>query len=167
MNIVAHNTVLRYFRNISLFKLDLGSNLKGPVQQKKDPDFTIKIRDEFIKKYQSLVGKIIFKFGDIGSLKFYEDNAIPTNEFHIYDKEKIYEINIKNDDMQKNPSVYLTEVLQMIENGEMERTEEEDEIVKNVTFTNMPENLERPDMKLPRDQYIDALVNRRKLMNKI
>ncbi|NPV12902.1 MAG: hypothetical protein HPY57_14115 [Ignavibacteria bacterium] len=171
MEIVTNNTMLRYFKTIKYFKVDLGTNIKGPVQKKKDPDFTIKIRDEFIKKYQSLTNHIIFKYGDIGTLKFYEDNSIPANEFHIYDNEKIYEIVAKKDDLDKEAITYLTEVLQMIESGEKEKEKVEEikeyKMVKNITYTNMPEEIARPDMSLPRDQYIEALVTRRKLMNRL
>jgi len=167
MNIVTNNTLLRHFKNISIFKLDLGTNLKGPVQVKKDPDFTIKIRDEFIKKYQSLTNKIIFKYGEIGTLKFYEDNSIPSDEFHIYDTDKIFEITVKKDDLLKEASVYLTEILKSIENGEMEKIDEQADVVKNITYTNMPEDLQRPNLKLPRDQYIEAMVARRKLISKL
>lgn len=168
MNIVANNTLLRYFKKISIFKVDLGTNLKGAVQAKKDPDFTIKIRDEFVKRYQTITNKIIFKYGEIGKLGFYEDNTIPTNEFHIYDTDKIFEITVKNDDLLKESSVYLTEVLKSIENGEMEEMEEkEDDMVKHITYTNMPDDLQRPDLKLPKDQYIEAMVNRRKTMSRM
>ena len=40
-------------------------------------------------------------------------------------------------------------------------------MIKNVSYSNMPENLERPNMKLPRDQYVEALLNRRRLLEKI
>lgn len=171
MEIVANNNILRFFKNISIFKIDLGTNLKGPAPtggplKKNESEFSIKIRDEFVKKYQTLAGKFIMKYGEIGSLKFYEDNSIPINEFHIYDKEKIYEICANSDDLKKDPSNYLTEVIQMIENGENEQKEEENKI-KNVIYTNMPEDLMRPDMNLPKDQYIEALVNRKKLLNKL
>ena len=173
MEIVTNNSMLRYFKTIKYFKVDLGTNIKGPVQKKKDPDFTIKIKDEFIKKYQSLTNHIIFKYGDIGKLKFYEDNSIPPNEFHIYDNDKIYEIIAKNDDLSKEAIIYLTEVIQMIENGENSKKDNEqfievsNNVVNDITYSNMPEVILSPDMNLPRDQYIEAMVAKRKLMNKL
>jgi len=167
MNIVANNFMLRYFKKISIFTLDLGSNLKGPQGQKNDTPFGLKIKDEFIKKYQSLNNnKILVKYGEIGTLKFYEDNSLSRLEFHIYDKEKIYEIETKEEDLLKEPGVYLTEVLQMLEDGVV-KEEDKTRIIKDVAYTNMPENIDRPDMALPKDQYIEALINRRRLMEKI
>jgi len=173
MEIVTNNTLLRYFKTIKYFKVDLGFNLKGAVQKKKDPDFTIKIRDEFIKKYQTLTNHIIFKYGEIGELKFYEDNLIPRNEFHVYDNDKIYEIIAKNEDLSKESISYLTEVLQMIENGESEKKDndeiikESENMIKDITYTNMPNEILRPDMKMPKDQYIESMLVRRKLLSKI
>lgn len=176
MEIVTNNSILRFFKTIKYFKIDLGNNLKGPVQRKKDPDFVIKIKDEFIKKYQTLTNRIIFKYGEIGSLKFYEDNSLK-DEIHIYDKEKVYEILVKKEDLEKDATTYLTELLQSIEeNSEVVEVKEisdnnsdikEVKMVKNVNYTNMPDDIIRPDMKLPRDQYIEAMVKRRKLLSKL
>ena len=168
MNIVTNNTLLRFFKKISIFKVDLGFNIKGAVNLKPGKvEPSIKIRDEFVKKYQTLNGnKFIMKYGEIGTLKFYEDNSIETNTFHIYDKEKIYEIGLTSEDLQKDAGVYLTEVLQMLEEGSVEEVDN-NEMIRNVSYSNMPEDLARPDIKLPKDQYIDALLKRRKLLDKI
>jgi len=168
MNIVTNNFMLRYFKSISLFKIDLGKNLKGPAGQRKN-ESTITIRDEFVKKYQSInKGKIIMKYGEIGSIKFYEDGTIGRNTFHIYDKDQIFEIEATNDDLGKDATVYLTEILQLLEDGVDETIiNNEDNMIKDVAYTNMPENMDRPNMNLPKDQYMENLLNRRKLMEKI
>jgi len=166
MNIVTNNYMLRYFKTINLFKVDLGKNLKGPVG-KRNSESIIMIRDEFIKKYQSLNrGKIIMKYGEIGTLKFYEDGQIPANIFHIYDKEQIYEIQASQDDLKKDATAYLTEILQMIEDAGDEPELEYKNVIKDVSYTNMPEDIERPDISQPRDQYLENLLNRRKLIEK-
>jgi len=55
MNIVCNNHLLRYFKNISIFKIDLGRNMKGPVTDRRGKGETkMNIKDEFVKKYQSL-----------------------------------------------------------------------------------------------------------------
>jgi hypothetical protein len=169
MDIVTNNIVLRYFKKISIFKTDLGFNLKGPAGRKKTDNSIIKIKDTFIKKYTTMTGNFISKYGEIGSLKFYEDTLIPYGEFHIYDNDQIYEIEMKPDDYKKEPGVYLTEILQMIEKGSMDNDKDENEnnMIKNVTYTNMPEDLERPNMNLPKEQYIEALINHHRMIEKL
>ena len=156
--------MLRYFKSISIFKLDLGSNLKGPVQNKPSMEGGIKIKDEFIKKYERLTGRFIRKYGDIGKLKFYEDNNINGNEFHIYNDDKIYEIEATLDDLQKEAIDYLTETIQMIEQGEVEEDIEYSNMMKDISYTNMSEDVRRPDISMPKDEYIEAIVNRRRSM---
>ena len=171
MNIVSNNLMLKYFKRINIFKVDLGTNLKGPAGAK-NIEGTIKIRDEFVKKYQAMTGgRIIRKYGEIGRLKFFEDGGVGPREWHIYDGEKIYEIEATNDDMLKEPGVYLTEVLQMLEHGIVDEEEVVTENItehrmKDVTYSNMPEEGVRPNMKLPREQYIESLLNRRRLLEK-
>jgi len=165
MNIVANNYMLRYFKKISIFKVDLGFNLKGPVKTRPTGDEpTIKIKDDFIKKYEHLTGILLMKYGEIGRLKFYEDKGVGINEVHIYDGDKIYEIGVTSDDMEKEPGMYLTEILQMIENGGVQ--ESDVDIIKDFSYDNVPEGIEKPDIRLPRDQYIEALINRRALLEK-
>jgi hypothetical protein len=171
MNIVTNNFMLKYFKNISIFKLDIGDNLKGSPNNR-DQEKSIRILDGFIKKYKNLNGTFIRKYGEIGSLKFYEDGSIERNIFHIYDDEKIYEIVASTSDLQKDPKYYLTEILQMLEDGvEDEHSDNisctENDMIKDVTYSNMPENVDRPDMKLPKDQYIEALLRRRRFLDKI
>lgn len=170
MNIVANSFMLRKFRQIELFKIDLGFNLKGPVQTKAgggDPNSKIKIRDEFVKKYETLNrGKIISKFGDIGKLRFYEDSNLSTMEVHIYKDDIVVEISVSQEDLAKKPTEYLVEILQMVENGNVDEMEKVSNI-KDVIYTNMPEGLEAPDMKLPKDQYVQELLKRRRLIEKL
>lgn len=167
VNIVSNNFMLKYFRKIKIFKLDLGSNLKGPSNSK-DNENSIKILDEFIKKYRNLNGNFIRKYGDIGKLRFYEDGEIESNIFHVYSDDKIYEIVASDNDLKKEPADYLTEILKMLENGTYDDSvvdESENVMIKDVSYSNMPETLDRPNIKLPKDQYIEALVIRRKLLD--
>lgn len=164
MDVVANNFILRRLKDISYFKMDLGFNLKGPVNMKpggEEPK--IKIRDEFIKKYANINDRFIFKYGEIGTLKFYEDSKINMKEIHVYHDDKIFEIEVSEDDLKKPFSDYLTEILQSIEGG----GEESETIVKDIVYTNMPEELERPSMSLPKDEYIRRMVERRNLLSKI
>lgn len=172
MQVVANNIILKYFKKIDIFKIDLGHNLKGPVQLKPDPEIKFRIKDEFIKKHQTLTNRIIHKYGDIGSLRFYEDLQLPHNEFHIYRGEEIYEIMMHAEDFARVPKEYLSEVIQMIEGGTAGTPQElaareEIQVRKEKIYTNMPEELERPDISMPIEQYLEALALRRKKLNEM
>jgi hypothetical protein len=167
--------MLKYFKNISIFKVDLGFNIKGPANDRRGKgEPTIKIRDEFVKKYQTLnSGRFTRKYGEIGTLKFYEDSNIERNEFHIYDGDKVYEIEATQEDLDKDPGTYLTEILQMIEDGPEEiETENSEGKIKDISYSNMPEDMERPNMKLnpnnpaEKQKYLDLILSRRRLLEK-
>ena len=164
MQIVANSMILKRFKSIDIFKIDLGSNFRGPVSDKPDPEIKFKIKDEFIKKYQTVNGKLIHKYGDIGSLKFYEDLTLSGNEIHVYKDESIYEIEMTNDDYKREPKEYLGSIIQAIDMGDKKLMQE---LVSQKIFTNMPESVDRPDMSLPKDQYLEALKERRKKINEL
>lgn len=161
--IVATNYMLRFFRQIDIFKVELGMSLKQ-MDQKAGNAPTIKVRDPFVKKYENInAGKFTHKYGSIGTIIFYEDISLPRYEFHIYKDDQIYEILATDDDIKKTANDYLTEILKMI-SGETpdQRTDKESGAIKNLVYTNMPKSMNPPDMKLPKDQYVDALIKRRK-----
>jgi len=161
MNIVTNNLVLTHLKKVVEFKVDLGLNLKGAVQaNKNNNEPKIKIRDEFVKKYQNINNKIIIKFGNIGTLKFYEDFSLKT-EMHIYKDEQIFEIIVDMVNLKTNPTEYLVNILKALDDPE------KDENIKDVIYSNMPENLERPDMLLPKEQYIEQLLKRREIAKKL
>lgn len=165
MNVVANNEILSFLKKISIFKLDLGDNLKGPVQKnnKNDDVNKFKIKDLFIKKYENINKTIIYKYGDIGKLKFYIDMKLPKDDIHIYDEDKLFEFKFTSEDKLKEPSQYLSELLKVVEQGEENLTETID-MIKNVTYTNAPKEVQLPDPSLPKDQYIEEVIKRRKIL---
>jgi len=165
MKIIANHYILRYFSKIDLFTVDLGTNLTGAVETKKTNNkFKLIIKDEFIKKYQNINDTFIQKYGNIGNLAFYEDPKFSQFEFHIYNNDKIYEINATNEDLEDDPSTYLINALIAIENAEKSIPEEYD-MIKNVVYTT-GDDISTPDLSLPKDQYIDELINYRKKIDK-
>lgn len=93
MEVVAPSLIMRKFRNIKEFKMDLGISKTDEVQKEgnKGPgQVVIKIRDPFIKRYYVEKQNYIVKSGNIGSLYFYTDNGLPNNIFSIYDENKEY-----------------------------------------------------------------------------
>lgn len=172
MEIVANNFMLRYFKNVSYFKLDLGLNLKGPVNVKAGAgdNSKIKIRDEFVKKYYAITGVYINKYGSIGKIKFYEDSRLNRNEFHIYKDQGIYEIEASDLDLEKSPTEYITEILMKLDEIETNSNGEhiDENIIKNVVYTNIPEELDLClDKNLDKADYIKALVDRRRFIDNL
>jgi len=162
--IIANSYVLKQFSKIDIFKKDLGNNLTGafdPKNKSRGEGMKIKISDEFIKKYKSVTGSIIFKYGFIGNLNFYQDQTLHNNEFVAFENEKIYEIEIdKPEDLINDPGEYLGYIVEQIENnGKEEHVEKH--------FSSVPEEIETPDISMYRDAYIEAMVERRRKLSPI
>jgi len=168
MYIVANNFMLSKIRNIDIFTLTLGYNLKGSVnlqrqgKERGTKEKKIRIKDEFIKRYKTVNNRIISKFGEIGELKFYEDYSLPKKEIHIYKDDEIYEIDVTDEDLNIDIKTYITEIIKTVEGND--DNEKNDKLTK-VVYTNLPEDLEIPDMELPKEQYINKLIERRNIIN--
>ncbi|MCK5867526.1 MAG: hypothetical protein KAG14_03935 [Mycoplasmataceae bacterium] len=165
---VANNFMLRHFRKVKVFKLELGFSLKQ-LSTKPGEEVKMKIKDQFSKTYENVTnGRLIHKYGSIGSIEFYDDSQLPRNEFHIYKDDKVYEIEASEEDLKINAEKYLVDVIKMVSGEKKEREVDEDSgMIKNMIYSNAPEELNAPSMKLPKDQYIDALIKRRETIEKI
>lgn len=168
IQIVANNFMLRHFRQIEIFKLELGFSLKQ-LDDKAGKGMKIKIKDQFVKMYENVSnGRLIHKYGTIGSIVFYDDSVLNRNEFHIYKDGKVFEIEADSDDLDMDVGEYLTNVIKMISGEKQEREiDERSGMVKKMLYTNAPKELNTPDIKLPKDQYIESLIKRREVMNKL
>jgi len=166
INIVTTNFLLRHFRQIDIFKVDLGFSLKQKTNKPGEVP-KLKIKDNFVKQYESINRKFIHKYGQIGSIIFYEDQSLPRYEFHIYKDEKVYEIEMLKEDFKKAPDVYLTEILKMLDEETNNEVDEETNMIKNVVYTTVPDDVNIPSQKLEKDQYIEALVKRRQTIEKL
>ena len=78
MIVVANTYMLNIFRQISIFKLDLGKNLMALNGEKVD------IKDPFMLKYYNMTGKQILTYGSIGKLSFYQDFTLSSKEFYVF-----------------------------------------------------------------------------------
>jgi hypothetical protein len=164
-NVVANNYMLRYFRQIDIFKLELGNALRHlNVKQGEAPK--IKIKDTFVKQYENVNNVLIHKYGSIGIISFYEDQSLPRFEFHIYKNDQVYEIEATKEDINLGAYDYLTEILKMIDKQDISESTENDKI-KDIVYTNLPDETSIPDKNLPRDQYVEALLKRRQTLDKI
>ena len=166
IQIVTTNFLLRHFRQIDIFTVDLGFSMKQKTNKIGEaPKF--KIKDNFVKKYESINQKFIHKYGQIGTIIFYEDQSLPRYEFHIYKDDKVYEIEVLPEDLKKTPQSYLTEILKMIEEEQEVEIDEDTNMIKNVLYTTVPDDVKIPSQKLEKEQYIEALVKRRQTIEKL
>ena len=149
MIVVANTSMLNIFRQISIFKLDLG------VQMINEKEGRINIKDPFMLKYLNMTGKQILTYGSIGKLIFYQDFTLSNNEFYIFNDQSIYELIYTEEDKKISPENYLATIVQEIneKEGIKENNQKMDIKKKN------------PDIKLPADQYIAEMIKKRKLEN--
>jgi len=161
---------MRKFRTIDIFETDLGFNLKGPVNlkpgQANDNPYKLKIKDEFIVRYKKLYGTYVSKCGHIGPITFYEDVSMDANQMQVFKEENIYEIEYNENDSM-TPREYLSGLLENLDEEEIPEDINVTNIKKDVIYTNMPEEIERPDMSLPKEQYIQALIDMKKKQAKL
>ena len=148
MIIVANTLMLNLFRQISIFKLNLGVNMIDMKQEK------INIKDAFMLKYLNMTGKQILTYGTIGKLSFYQDFTLPSREFFIFNDETIYGLTYTDEDSKVSPEKYLASVVQEIH--------EKEGIKENTEVVNKKKD---PDIKLPADQYLQEMIKKRKEEN--
>jgi hypothetical protein len=147
MTIVANTYMLNLFRQIDLFKLNLGKSLT-PINEDR-----IVIKDPFMLKYLNMTGKQILTYGSIGKLIFYQDYTLPQKEFYIFNDESIYGLVYTDNDTKNTPQSYLASIIQEI--NEKEGIKESSDTIKD--------KKKGPDMKLPTEQYIEEMLKKRKL----
>lgn len=148
MTVVANTFILNIFKQISIFKLNLGSNLI-PINGER-----VEIKDPFMLKYFNMTGKQILTYGSIGKLIFYQDFTLSTKEFYIFNDESIYCLNYSEIDSKISPEAYLASLVQEINDKEG--------IKENSTKIDKKKD---PDIKLPADQYIQEMIKKRKEEN--
>ena len=148
MIVVANTFLLNIFRQIPLFKMNLGVNFIDMKQER------VNVKDVFMIKYLNMFGKQILTYGSIGKLIFYQDFSLQSKEFYIFNDETIYGLNYTDDDSKLTPQAYLASIIKEINDKEG--------IKEN---TEKIERKKDPDLKLPADQYIQEMIKKRKLEN--
>lgn len=147
MEVVSSSLVMRKFRTIKEFTMDLGISKTNEVEKEgnKGPgQIIIRIKDPFVKRYSIEMGTYIVKAGNIGSLSFYVDNSMPGDKFAIYDEDKEYEFIYKDTSDVRG---YLSDILDKILNEEIEPV--------NLSM-NLEEDLEfKMDKNLPQSEFVD------------
>lgn len=148
MIVVANSYMLNVFKQIPIFKMDLGKSLI-PMKEEK-----IVIKDSFMLKYLNITGKQILTYGTIGKLIFYQDFTLPSKEFYIFNDESIYSFNYSDEDSKMKPENYLATIVKEINDIEGIKTNKQEVIQRK-----------DPDISLPTDQYLQEMIKKRKLEN--
>lgn len=156
MQVVASSMVMRRFRTIKEFQLDMGISKTNEVQKEgnKGPgQIVIKIKDPFVKRYSIEKDSYIVKSGNIGSLDFYLDNNMSGDKFAIYDEDKEYSFNYKETGDARS---YLSDILDKILNEEIEPVNLD---------TNLEEDIEfRMDKDLPQAEFTERYLKMKEEM---
>jgi hypothetical protein len=159
MEVVASSLIMRKFRTIKEFTMDLGISKTNEVQKEgnKGPgQIVIKIKDPFVKRYSLEKGNYIVKSGNIGSLSFYTDNSMLGDRFAIYDEDREYEFIYKETSDVRS---YLSDILDKIL----------EELIEPVNLSmNLEEDIEfRMDKDLPQSEFIEKHREMREKMAKM
>jgi hypothetical protein len=156
MEIVASSLVMRKFRTIKDFQMDLGLSKTSEVQKegnKGSAQIVIKIKDPFIKRYNMEKGVYLSKTGYIGTLLFYIDASMRNDEFIIYDQNKEYPFTYKDN---QNVREYLSSVLDKILSNEIQPVE---------LGINYDEKMEFSiDKNLPQTEFIEEYLKMQQKM---
>jgi len=159
MEVVTSSMVMRKFRNIKEFQMDLGISKTNEVQKEgnKGPgQIVVKIKDPFVKRYDLEKGCYIVRFGNIGSLAFYIDNTMAGDIFAIFDEDKQYSFKYKETGDVRS---YLSGILDKILEGELEPEQ---------LSMNMEEKIEfRMDKNVPQAEFIEKHKAMREEMAKM
>lgn len=115
-NIVSNTTLLKLIKNIDIFELDLGVSA---INKKSG---SVEIKDNFIDQYLSNKNTMIRRFGKIGTIDFFVDLRLPSNELHIYANNKEFDLVYEDGDLPIKS--YISKSLQMIEEHIIESSNE-------------------------------------------
>ena len=159
MEVVASSLIMRKFRTIKEFTMDLGISKTNELKKEgnKGPgQIIISIKDPFIKRYSLEKKTYIVKSGNIGSLDFYLDNSMMGDKFTIYDEDREYDFTYKE---TGDVRTYLSDILDQILEGKLEP----------ITLSmNMEEDIEfRMDKDLPQMEFADRHREMREEMAKM
>jgi len=159
MEVVASHLVMRKFRTIKEFKMDLGLSKTNEIQKEgnKGPgNIVIKIKDPFIKRYSLEKDVFLSKSGNIGTLTFYTDPSMKNDQFAIYDQNTEYNYTYKEtNDIRE----FLSEILNKIIGEEAQGID---------LKVNLEENIEMSiDKNLPQIEFMEQYIKMRKRMEEM
>ena len=145
MEIVAHSGLMKQFENIDVF---VKSN---KTETSNSGKIKLKIRDEFTIKYKSFTQRDVVKFGMIGAIGFYSDDELDNNEIYVFNGERIIESEYNEDD--------ISDVRNYLNNLLIDVNENRSDL--KYVITNLPEDADKPNFKLPKEIYLEKMVEAR------
>lgn len=117
MEVITGINLNKKFKKIPEYRMDLGLAIKVDDSGKKG-DYgkgggpVWKIKDKTIKKYYENYGKYLNRVGKIGTLLFYTDNTISSDNIYILHKNEVYESEYKDGNIRTFLSDLITDVLE-------------------------------------------------------
>lgn len=163
MKIIANISMLKLFKTIDIFTLDLGT---------KDRFSDIFIKQYYIKKKENL-----FKFGNIGTIEFYENKNIYTDQILILlSDEREFEFKYSEDDKKIDIKEYLQTIIKSVEDFLEEEKETEKRIQleksKGLWENTDPDAAMKGNKKyyeirqdVDRDEYAKLMLEKKKKKN--
>jgi len=161
MEVVSSDYLIRKFRTIKEFQLDLGSSIMSEAKKEGDKgpgQLVIKIKDPFVKRYSLEYETYISKMGHIGTLGFYVDNQYKPNEFKIFDEDKTYEFVYDNGD-NIDMRTYLSRTLNKIFDNEVNPIQLENNMEETIVF--------EIDKNLPPGEFLKQYNEMKKRMDEM
>lgn len=159
--IVSNSQMLRRFKTIDVFHLDLGMKMLH--------EDGIKVSDTFIITYHKLHNRLLHRFGDIGAIKFYEDYYMKQETFVVYKGNDVYEVEYTEEDKKKTVKEFLSDIVYKINSKDyqsLEHSTVEGIVASEEDITRLENGIPRPKIDLPKDQYIMEMIKRRQELSK-
>lgn len=161
MKVMAHSSTLKLLSKIDIFRMDLGKNLYGEKKDGGIPNQKFKIRDKFIKYYNNATNRIIYKYGDIGTLEFFDDPLLDSTEMVIYKNDSFYDTHVDLDKLYIEPRKYLSFILENID-----KTDSEKQTFDNHKIEEIEDNSTiKGGDKMSTDEYVNAMIEKRNRLN--
>jgi hypothetical protein len=169
---VCNSFLLRRFKTLDIFKLDMGLAIRNneminTEKYKSTAPSGINIKDEFVKKYLLLTDHQIYKYGTIGTLNFYEDLLLGHRDIVVFKDNDLFEIKMEETELQLNIKIYLTNLLKMLEEHEIQKKDLmiNGNVITEEDIAKFDHGIPRPRIDLPKEQYIEAMIERRKKLS--
>lgn len=161
MEVVSSDYMIRKFRTIKEFQIDLGSSIMSEAKKEGDKgpgQLVIKIKDPFVKRYSLEYETYISKMGHIGTLSFYVDNQYKPMQFKIFDEDKTYEF-VYNDENQLDIRSYLSRTLNSIFDNEVNPIQLDRNMEENIVF--------QIDKNLPAGEFLKQYNEMKRRMDEM
>jgi len=155
MKIITNSQILNVFKTIDIFTLDLGKSSRS--------------EDIFIKQYYNDNNEKLFKFGNIGSIEFYENHSVFSDQIIILHNKQEFEFKYTDDDKKLDAKEYLSTIIKSVEEYIDTIINKNTQSTEGVWENKDPESLKKGNKKfydirqdVNREEYIKLFLQKRK-----